>query len=85
MRMGLRIASFWTFLAAVTGLMGVYQIFTTSEAIAFSGANELLIFGMFLLRCIQFFGSVLTMQWVMDDNEYTRYNLRMGFLVFLVT
>lgn len=72
MRMGLRLIAFWTFLAAVTGVMASYQIFSVSDAIAFSGANELTLLVVWGFRCVQFFGSVLTMQWVYDDNEATR-------------
>ena len=85
MRMGLRVASFATFLSALMGLFASYQIFVTSSSIAFiGGANELLIFVIFGFRCVQFFGSVLTMQWVREDTEITRTNLKSGLLIFLV-
>ena len=36
-----------------------------------------------LARFVQFFGAVLTMQWMYDDTPAYRYNLKMGLLIYL--
>merc|ERR1712019_50371 len=72
-------------------VLSCYQLFTTlgSDALVRSlfanksSTPDLIMFVILVSRFVQFFGSVLTMQWMMDDNKKTRYNLRMGLLIYL--
>merc|ERR1712048_1181847 len=72
-------------------VLSCYQLFATLGSAALvrslfannSSTPDLIMFVILLMRFVQFFGSVLTMQWMMDDNKKTRYNLRMGLLIYL--
>ena len=91
MRLGLRIVAYTTFIGAIMSVLSCYQLFATlgSDALVrslfanTSSTPDLIMFVVLMCRFVQFFGSVLTMQWMYDDTKAYRYNLKQGLLIYL--